>query len=285
MSTNLRKKALLPIIAMVLVSVIALSGVTYAWFTMSDSATVSDLQVNVKSADGIQISLDAANWKSSFNLDDIKNANIASNQVPESEVRPVSSAGVASAGRMAMYLGELNEDNTLTISACEDGQNSDYIVFDLYFKMAHDDTPVTLDGSSFVEEVGTAAAVDSVNSARVAFVDFGTADTATDAVNLQTLDTDTGVVIWEPAKETGVTYRGLNATGTVATKNGVVEAETNSASVTTVNENEVTLNLDAGFNKVRIYIWMEGQDADCTNDASGGTFNTTLKFVQPSENA
>lgn len=37
-------------------------------------------------------------------------------------------------------------------------------------------------------------------------------------------------------------------------------------------------NLVAGATKYRIYIWMEGQDVDCQNDASGGNMVVNLQF-------
>ena len=38
------------------------------------------------------------------------------------------------------------------------------------------------------------------------------------------------------------------------------------------------LNLEAGDTKVRIYMWVEGQDVDCENYASGGDLSFNLQF-------
>ena len=38
------------------------------------------------------------------------------------------------------------------------------------------------------------------------------------------------------------------------------------------------MTLNKGITKVRIYMWVEGQDVDCENNASGGNINFDLKI-------
>lgn len=38
-------------------------------------------------------------------------------------------------------------------------------------------------------------------------------------------------------------------------------------------------SLNAGITKVRVYMWVEGQDVDCENNASGGTIDYNLQFT------
>ena len=42
------------------------------------------------------------------------------------------------------------------------------------------------------------------------------------------------------------------------------------------------LNLKAGITKVRIYMWVEGQDVDCENSASGSDIQYNIQFSIPS---
>ena len=42
-------------------------------------------------------------------------------------------------------------------------------------------------------------------------------------------------------------------------------------------------DLKAGYNKVRVYIWIEGQDLDCDNSISGNTVSVNLQFTQDEE--
>ena len=133
---NFKKKALLPAIAMVLVSVIALTGVSYAWFTMSDTAEVGTLDIAVESAAGIQISADCTNFSSKIDLNKIKDATDGSdyntniNVIPTGAIYPVSTAGnlvavpnsnASHAGKfyMQMFSGDIIND-TLSSSALVD---------------------------------------------------------------------------------------------------------------------------------------------------------------------
>ena len=127
MKKNLTKKALVPAIAMVVASVISLSGVTYAWFTTGNTATVGSLDVNVQTANGIQVSLDAQTWKSLVTADDIINARDnatvpVSIQFPEDEIAPVSTAGYVENGKMQMFKGTVEKDGTLTSVAEVEGK-------------------------------------------------------------------------------------------------------------------------------------------------------------------
>ena len=41
---------------------------------------------------------------------------------------------------------------------------------------------------------------------------------------------------------------------------------------------EQLIHLEAGITKLRIYMWVEGQDVDCENQASGSDMSFNLKF-------
>ena len=38
------------------------------------------------------------------------------------------------------------------------------------------------------------------------------------------------------------------------------------------------LTLNPGITKVRVYMWVEGQDVDCENNASGGSVSYNIQF-------
>ena len=51
---------------------------------------------------------------------------------------------------------------------------------------------------------------------------------------------------------------------------------------TSTNMTDTALvNLTAGITKVRIYMWVEGQDFDCDNTASGSNLLFDLQFSIP----
>ncbi len=306
MTKNLTKKAIVPALAMALASVIALSGVTYAWFTTGNTATVESLDVNVMTANGIQVSLDAASWRSSISGEDIKEAITKATsyanrliQLPEGEIAPVSSAGNVVDGKLQMFYGEYNKDGTLK-SEIEVEQNrtsgGNFVAFDLFFKSSGTQK-LTLgmgDGKSFVNgiDVNTGEELDigTENAVRVAFIPMGNAGTPAEARAL----TATGVkaMIWEPndtARADGVDVDvvgtgKLGYSGFKAEFAGVAESALSAnevEAVSTFNADTDIIELKAGINKVRVYIWLEGQDVDCINNISFGDFTVNLFFSVP----
>lgn len=298
MKQNLRKKALVPAIAMVLASVIALSGVTYAWFTTGNTASVEGLDVNVQAANGIQISLDAASWRSILTADDLIEATTKSNvavQFPTNEIAPVSTAANVVDGKMEMFLGAYATNGTLTsIKEVESTSTTgNFVAFDLYFKSSMAQT-LSLDmgdNLSFVKCVdlvtGGASNVGTEKAVRVAFLDMGSAATPAAARALKEAES---VKIWEPNATTradGVeadagklAYKGFKAEFTDVAEDALGDAQV--ADVTTLTEaSDFKFELEGAINKIRVYIWLEGQDVDCINNISFGDFTTNLAFSVP----
>lgn len=48
----------------------------------------------------------------------------------------------------------------------------------------------------------------------------------------------------------------------------------------TETDNKLLWKLSAGITKVRIYMYVEGQDVDCENAASGSNLSFDLQFTQ-----
>ena len=298
MKQNLRKKALVPAIAMVVASVIALSGVTYAWFTTGNTASVTGLDVNVQTANGIQISLDAASWRSILTADDLTNTAGKSNvaiQMPSNEIAPVSTAGNIVDGKMEMFLGAYATNGTLTsIKEVENnGTSGNYVAFDLYFKSSMAQT-LSLDmgdNLSFVKCIdlvtGGASTVGTEKAVRVAFLDMGSAATPAAARALKEVES---LKIWEPnatSRADGVEadagklpYDGFKAEFANIAEDAL-GADQVSAVTTLTEPSDFTFELEGAINKIRVYIWLEGQDVDCINNISFGDFTTNLAFSVP----
>ena len=290
---------------------------TYAWFTANKTVTISELQVNVQAKNGLQISTDAINWKAVLSNDDITGVAYEGciNQIPAT-MEPVSTAGNVTSGNLDLFYGTVNPGGTgeyeLTATKEADatkGTNGKYVAYDIYLKV---DTPSNL-------KLTTASNVLSPtnsglqNSSRVAFLIQGHAATGTDATTLYTVNNGTAdeLHIWEPNNDThsaaavqhafstyGVTinqtdvqqaYDGIKAqinTGIQlkqanATKNDTYFARVTPkiSTATTFADNQEMFTLQAGVTKVRIYIWIEGQDLDCENNASGSEAQFNLQFT------
>ena len=290
---------------------------TYAWFTANKTVTISELQVNVQAQNGLQISTDAINWKAVLSKDDITGVAYEGciNQIPAT-MEPVSTAGNVTSGNLDLFYGTVNPGDTgeYEITATKEadatkGTNGKYMAYDIYLKV---DTPSNL-------KLTTASNVLSPtnsglqNSSRVAFLVQGHADTGTDATTLYAVNNGTAdeLYIWEPNYDThsaaavqhafstyGVTinqtdvqqtYDGIKAqidTGIQLKQANATANNTYFARVTpkintetTFVENQEMFQLQAGVTKVRIYIWIEGQDLDCENNASGSEAQFNLQFT------
>ena len=198
------------------------------------------------------------------------------------------------------------------------GTTGDFIAFDL-FLLTTQATTVYLTTSSDV--VATAANTGLKNAARVAFLYEGSAATGASATAIALKGaashsaTGNTNIFWEPnsnahtdagvaqANNYGETtydkttivpnYYGIKAPiaanpavdyqSKVDTYFGQVTPDIQTPEGNTANGEYKTLfNLAAGINKIRIYGWVEGQDYDCENNASGS--NITYN-IQISKNA
>ena len=327
-SNNNRKKILTAFL-MLIVTAISLTTASYAWFTENTTVTVDSIDVNVSAANGIQVSVDAVNWKANISTTDITtNAYTGNtNQLPN-QIVPVSTIGDVdtATGFMKMYKGSIEADASTAHgyrlvaeqSVEKAGTTGDFIAFDL-FLLTTQATTVYLTTSSDV--VATAADTGLKNAARVAFLYEGSAATgaSADAIALKGAASHSAGgatnIFWEPnsnvhtaagvaqANNYGETtydtttivpnYYGIKAPiaanpavdyqSKVDTYFGQVTPDIQTPDGNTANGEYKTLfNLAAGINKIRIYGWVEGQDYDCENNASGS--NITYN-IQISKNA
>ncbi|MBE7064916.1 MAG: hypothetical protein E7384_03770 [Ruminococcaceae bacterium] len=304
---NFKKKALLPAIIMVMVSVIALSSATYAWFTVGNDAQLGKLDVQVVAASGIQLSLDAASWKSSIATQDI--IDVAVFPAEGYSINPVSTnAKTNSNGRLDFYSAIVNADGTtLTTTAVPapgeaNGKltpgSADYITFDLYVKV-NTAANLYLNADSKVTSEISAGNI----ATRVAFVHQGFVGTNAapgDAIKLA--KSGEKAVVWEPNATTHTAeaiqlgtafdggasankYKGVKAAATDVpnepngSHNTALEAVTTTDDIG-VKESGLIAELEPGINKISVSIWLEGQDGDCVNSISGGDISTFLKFTK-----
>lgn len=328
-----RKSKILVALLMLLLTGVVLTASTYAWFTSNRTVTVESIDVNVTSTNGLQISVDGTTWKPVITNDDIiyaatKNDAIANsgkypkakNQLPSSNIEPVSTGGVidAATGFMNMYHGVVESnggDFKLSSTKETEGEivdgvqkkvtDGNFIAFDLFFQTTTE-VPIYLTSASAVT-VGSDGAQGIQNAARVAFIKQGegSAETALDTLQALKAGATETPIIWEPnynshtpsgIKHAQDTY-GLTVTngGASVPYNGIIKAFENIAlndadatrfsavtpkiqTATGYTDYQSLFTLKAGITKYRIYMWVEGQDVDCENNASGAKVSFNLQF-------
>ena len=189
-----------------------------------------------------------------------------------------------------------------------------FIAFDVFIK-AHDDTDLYLTSKSGVTYVGENKSGIAA-ATRIAFVNEGTLPVGSDLANIQamkgaTMDT---VYMWEPNYDvhtaTGVSNArdvyGITTTENNATRiiyDGVRSEISSTDEVLLTNSKASmypnffrTVNVDyytkeeftdfvqvfslkGGITKIRIYMWIEGQDVDCENNASFADINFDVQLT------
>ncbi|MFR5684072.1 MAG: hypothetical protein ACLUD1_08505 [Clostridia bacterium] len=240
------------------------------------------------------------------------------NQVPAT-LEPVSTAGNVTEGKLDMFYGTVEADEgtgDYMLTAVKEtdtaGTNGKYIAFDLFLRVDKD-TPVYLTSSSGVTFTD-ADTKGMENAARMAFLVQGNKAVGTSATEIQALKGAVESKIWEPNYDvhtpagianandtygitttaTGgslLTYDGIKAAITsddnvnIKTANKTTHStlfDTPTISYSTVKDftdNQSLLTLTAGITKIRVYMWIEGQDVDCENNASGSNIKFDLQIT------
>ena len=188
-----------------------------------------------------------------------------------------------------------------------------FVAFDLYFKVDAT-TTVVLDPTSGVDQILESGQTDTgiKNTVRVAFVKQGNVAPGGSAGTAQALHGGESVLIWEPNADTHTpsglanasSVYGLDTSGTIPSSltyegvkapflstAGVYINTANSTrfpayfgSVTTYPTNYTNAanipfaTLAAGVTKYRVYWWVEGQDVDTENSATGTNMKLDLAF-------
>ena len=221
-------------------------------------------------------------------------------------------------GFMKMFKGDIvsNASGTNILKAERSTEThstttGDFIAFDLFFQVT-EDTPVYLTDASNVIAVDASKGIE--NAARVAFVEQGNAAAGTAVGTVQALKSDgtTPAIIWEPNTDVhkpAAVVAALSTYGITTTETGAARINYNGVKAPIPEGENITLNstdekyfsavtpkltsvaagipdtdylplftLKAGTTKVRIYMWVEGQDVDCENNASGSSLAYNLQF-------
>jgi len=247
----MKKRSLFAAVAMLIVSAIVLTSTTYAWFSLSNNANVEAVSASVQNASGIQVSADAQNWYSYLSKDMIASA--------QSFTFPSTLSAVDYNGSSFKKATSLENDTITTAAATA---NTDYIEFTVYVKAAVGSTIrfKTDDNDT------TVAATNSV--ANVGYADFYY-DNTHHYVSTDSDNTDSYNAF------------GANQVDAAPLVSGIV-ADTNiastpmSASTTIANQ---TFTIPAsGYATIVVRMWVEGQDAECYGDFTGGNLTTTMYF-------
>ena len=301
----MKKRRILLALIMLIITGISLTTATYAWFTANRAVSVEEIDVKASASGGIQISADAKSWSNEVTLAQLKNVNpeadiTLDNHFPETAtMQPVTTIGTnGQTGKFVFFSGELNDAGDQVKTAAIDDTSKLYAAFDLYFYSIKPQKIEFNEGTGVIAKGvggGTVVDKDLKSSVRVGFLFQGNDNTATPAtargLHKGTLADQQ---IWEPNADKhsknavdfgGVTQNHVETTmgGKAASDDAFVsktdgekfEAIGSTHHLITSNEGAypegVIFDFAEGINKVRVYVWLEGQDVDNEDSVTLGS--------------
>ena len=181
-----------------------------------------------------------------------------------------TSKGLENAARYA-FLVEGNGSSTATASSLQqlmNGTSSTLTIIEPNYDV-HTQTGI----SNATTYYGFAA--NSITTTGAAPVNYYGVDGAVTNVALTSSNPPglSNVVTNQFDQKWGTIFKTNTAFSTAATGFGYISGTGTSA---TVNHYPALLSLSAGVTKVRVYMWVEGQDIDCENNASGTNLSYTI---------
>lgn len=295
MKKTMKRRAFISAIAMLIVSAIVLTSSTFAWFSMSKEAQVDNMNLNITTADGISISANTHKFGTTVTTSDIiptdnagKNLSADAdhtNSVPEL-LAPVSTdMRITDGAHPVFFKGSIKEDKNVTLAKVTNEKEGGFVVFDLFVQVSKNET---------VKLVGTTVSSDDENvvkAMRLGIVNCGNKEySSKDAVKTSASAGATSGALWvvdgnasdstQYIKNT-CTRTSINASSanpSISNDTSYITSTQAGSVCKSADASGLTFNANAGVNRIRIYLWVEGQDPDCINDIAGGNFDFNLKL-------
>ena len=311
-----KNRAFFAAIAMLLLSAIVITTASFAWFSLGRSAMASNLDLKVtKQGEGIQISANATSFTDTLTFEDLNGTSTTGFQAVSEDynffpamIEPASSSFALNA-LPAFFTGGVDKaTNTLeSLATTSDngvdvygksgaetpagGKQAGYYVFDVFVDYSGGETAQLKIGQSDItvkndESDGTQAIAEAANAMRIGFVNCGT---VTKGANPAQATSGSEAVIFatneearntQPIASTGMSAEIAEDAFTVpkSSAGDITIADNYNCAVDTGAEDQV-INITNGVNRIRVYIWMEGQDANCTDSLQSQLVSANLVFT------
>lgn len=304
MKNTLKKRTFISAIAMLVVSAIVLTSSTFAWFSMATRVTVETMELNITSPDGVQLSGNTSAFTTMLTVKDLKGETTArwaayegnQNNFPEL-LAPSSSYFYLDNNLPTFFAGSIDASGRLSAQEVSSDVGSGYVAFDIFVKVAND-MPIYWNQTTLT----CADNADVPSAMRIALVNCGTVAAKAGAKAIlavkPTSHSNNNAVMYEPNSQnhsegsgytdgesgvpdtyikTAFTPREPNA----GKANNIYQHNTYTGSSFATRASDVApanayFNAKAGINRIRVYVWMEGNDVDCENSVAGSTINFNL---------
>ena len=247
------RSAMLSTICMLVVAVMSLTGVTYAWFTSNTTADVTGMTMEVSAAGaGLEVSEDGSDWGTTIQFETEDDENL----IPVSTVNAVN-----------FFKADANPDNTEITTTSADKATTVWSE-EVWMQNTGEGTlTIQLTGEVFSISEGDTSGKETYKAARIAV-----------------FDGETLLYIYGDEEE----YLGVNGEGTF---NSDASAGSETIKLGTVQNYQsdvaqCTLTIpgvnEAGTpqpKKFTILVWIEGQDPECISNNANSSFDVELHFA------
>lgn len=254
MKTTSRRRLLVSSLCMLLVAIVALGTATFAWFTQNTTATADGIYAKTVKASSLLISDKGKNWDTTVTYNQGTNT-------AQQTMFPASSGNGSSwftATSNDAKTGAFETDKIISVSVAD--ANAKY-VFKNMLNVKNDGDEGIINNITITFNLGT---ISASKYARVALVPCS--DTG---VELKTARFDGQVIGFSNSvfDTDGAEYTGLTKTDGTGTS-------INPSTTCSVDVGSLAAGEAAYYN---LYIWFEGQDAQCIDTNAGQTI-TNLQF-------
>lgn len=272
-----RKKILLSSIAMLLVALVALGSATFAWFTINKSVDAKAMTVKAATADGLQITIDnGANWGREYSFHDF--ANTTDNVLAPISMQYALDAAIGTEGYYpadAKAQGSYTDENVNTNGS---DWRSMEVVGSPNSTLNNGDAKAA-NGYFAAYRVGIRSsnlAIDNVTMAMTYTDKSGDAQKAGDFIRFVIVDEATNKIVACKGDGATSTLPVASISGTT-TKTATLDTNAQAADKTSVAG--ITAPAKTSTAKYyTIYVWFEGQDAQCLDNHQGMTGTLDLNF-------
>lgn len=257
------RKKLMFLISLMIVSLVAFSNATYAWFSKQYNPQVDNLSVGIRTQEHMMIS--------KTGLVGTFKDNIPFNELIDEKVDLVPLTGVVEESNISIYDG-----------AHLSSQSGKYIKFSLYFSGSND-MDVYLEGSQSGTVVDIIKIENSIfseeqinkmiDSLRIGFLSYTTRETPTSSgteISYEPFETNVysvnpkNVDSYKVVEGNVVPYKTFSNIGHTS---GILE----DVSLIRVNSNKVS--------KMDVYIWLEENDVSCSESIFNVALKINLRFL------
>ena len=269
------------------VMVAMLSTASFAWFTLTSSPTVTNLQMTAAADGGLKISKDGTTYVNAIDLKDKSNGADANPW----KLTPVSVKDATANFYLPVY--GATEVTGLETSPLADNQLDGYVAkYEYWLKSEKGDVDVGIIAANVTTLTGSIGIAADGSKANLAgsFVRPSTVNTtssaaenAANAVRIGFHD-GTKMYIYEPNQEqhtTGTVTRFLSPSVSIPTVDvaSKTDGSFSTGAGTATNTSKALFKVGEAGKKITMYIWLEGTDEDCVDQIKTDEIEAQIQFT------